>query len=81
MKEFEFTDSDGCKWRRVSKPIAKFAYNIGLQMVICSSKYIPIGDWAIDVVINSNERNQIDSFEYVCAIQPENTIHFYAKIN
>lgn len=55
MQAREFTDNNGAKWRRVSKPAARRAFVEGAPVTICAVNMRPFGMWAPQATITADD--------------------------
>ena len=87
MRNLTARDNQGKEWVRVQKRTAKNLFNVGAIICFCPSNLYPFGPWHPGIIIDSAERNQIDSFESVCdsmgyynlSSEAGRYIHFYTQ--
>ena len=63
MINIEFSHN-GYTFKRVTKAVAKKAYNDGLDVVFCPSNLRPFGFWHTEVIINKNHSER--DFNMTC---------------
>ena len=57
-------DIKGIQYKRVSKPMARKAYDTGKDVVICACKLRPGKPWYPEAIINNLSKNSFNSSEY-----------------
>ena len=67
MKKYSFKN-DGKEWVRVTKKIARAAYNAGLTITICPEKIRPFTPWHLEAYVDKSSgrsfNETVNGFEY-----------------